>query len=259
MTFSLVLAAVPFLILLLSVAGLFLAPQFEAPQSEVMIWLWRLVPVENPETREALRDVLADVVERSGSIGLFSGLAFVWFSTRLFGALRTVLEEVFDLREGPGVVKGKLTDVGLVLVSTLLLSLNVALTSYLSGLGQRAARIVEFRPNLLQTVLGIGVAFLTVYLLFLLIFKFVSLGRIRWRTASHAALFAAFSFELLKLGFGWWVSNYADYSAVFFALSTVVVLVIAVYYGSVLFVLGGEIAQVAQLRRTLRRQRERFE
>jgi membrane protein len=95
--------------------------------------------------------------------------------------------------------------------------------------------------------------------MFLFIYKFASLNRISWRTASLAALVAAIGFELLKAGFGWWVVSYADYSSFFFAFATLVVIVLSVYYGSALFVLGGEVAQVAELRRTLRRQRELFE
>lgn len=259
MTFSVLVTVVPFLILLLSVAGFFLEPQFDLPRSEVLEWFWRLLPVTSPEVREALEGSIQQIADSAGSIGVASGVAFVWFSTRLFGALRTVLEEVFDLRGGPGVVKGKVMDVGMVLVSTVLLCLNIAISSFLTGLGQEGIRALGFEPGALQTALGFVAAFLFVYLMFLLIFKFVALNRIRWRTASLAAFVAALGFELVKIGFGWWITNFADYSAVFFAFSTFIVVVIAIYYGSVLFVLGGEVAQVAELRRTLRRQREMFE
>lgn len=259
MTFSILVTVIPFLILLLSVAGLLLQPQFDLPRSEVLEWFWRLLPVTSPQVREALQENIQQIADSAGSIGLVSGVAFVWFSTRLFGALRTVLEEVFDLRGGPGVVKGKVMDVGMVLVSTVLLCLNIAISSFLTGLGQEGLRALGFEPGGFETALGFVAAFVFVYLMFLLIFKFVALNRIGWRTAALAAFVAAVGFELVKAGFGWWVSNYADYSAVFFAFSTFVVVVIAIYYGSVLFVLGGEVAQVDQLRRTLREQREMFE
>ena len=259
MTFSVLVAAIPFLLLALTAAGLFLAPQFEAPQSQVLDWFWTLLPVSGAGVRAELETVVQEVADQAGSIGLAGGLAFVWLSTRAFGALRTVLAEVFDLDDPPSVVRGKVMDVGMVLVSTVLLSLNVALTSMVSALGSEGIRAIGFRPGMMERVLGFYVAFLFIYLMFLFIYKFVSLNRIRWRTAALAALLASVGFELVKVGFGWWVSNYADYSAFFFAFGTLVVLVISVYYGSILFVLGGEVAQVAQLRRTLRAQREMFE
>lgn len=259
MTFGVLVAAIPFLLLLFTVAGLFLAPQFEAPQSEVLEWVWRLLPVAGGGVQAELQDLLMEVADRAGSIGVLSGLAFVWLSTRLFGALRAVLGEVFDLRDRPNVVKGKLMDVGMVLLSTVLLCLNIVLTSFLRGLGSEGLEAVGLTPGLFDWALGLMAAFVFIYLMFLFIYKFASLNRISWRTASLAALVAAVGFELLKAGFGWWVASYADYSSFFFAFATMVVLVLSVYYGSALFVLGGEVAQVAELRRTLKSQRELFE
>ncbi|HKK27609.1 MAG TPA: YihY/virulence factor BrkB family protein [Gemmatimonadota bacterium] len=259
MTFSVVLAALPFLLLLLSVAGLVLAPHFDEPQSAVLHRLWQILPVSSAAVQGYIEERLQEITASAGSIGLVSAAAFVWFSTRLFGSLRTVLSEVFDLRESVGVVHGKWLDVQMVLVSTALLTVNFALSSVLSDLGQSLLRRVGLETDPMARLLGLATAFLFLYVMFLLIYKFVTLGRIRWRTAAMAALFASVSFELLKVGFGWYVGSFGDYSSIFFAFSLLVVLVLAIYYGSILFVLGGEVAQVYELRRTHREQREMFE
>jgi len=259
MTFSVVLAALPFLLLLLSVAGLVLAPHFAEPQGRVLNRLWQILPVSSGAVQGYIEERLQEITASAGSIGLVSAVAFVWFSTRLFGSLRTVLSEVFDLRETAGVIRGKWLDVQMVLVSTALLTANFALSSVLGGLGQDLLRRVGLETDPVGRFLGLATAFLFLYAMFLLIYKFVTLGRIRWRTAGLAALFASVSFELLKVGFGWYVGRFGDYSSIFFAFSLLVVLVLAIYYGSILFVLGGEVAQVYELRRTHRQQREMFE
>ncbi len=259
MTFGILVAAVPFLLLLLSVAGLVLSAQFEAPRSEVLVWFWEVLPAAGPAVRAELEANIEQIADQAGSVGLLSGIAFVWFSTRVFGALRTVLGEVFDLRERLSVVRGKLMDVGLVLVSTVLLCLNVVISSGVTGLGEEGLLALGLETSFLQRLVGFLAAFLFIYLMFLLIYKFVSLNRVRWRTAALAALVASVGFEGLKAGFGWWVANYAAYSSFFFAFATLVIVVLSIYYGSVLFVLGGEVAQVAELQRTLRRQRELFD
>ena len=265
LTFSLTLAAVPFLILLLSAAGLLLAPEVAGtpglgtPQEEVLRWLWELVPVTDPAVREYIGARVEDLVQISGSVGLVSGLLFVWFSTRLFGALRTVLGEVFDLRGDRGIVKGKMADVGMVLVGTVLLVANIVLTSLISGAGHRVFGALGIRVGAVDAVLGLGTAFLFLFLMYLMIYKFVPARRLPWRTAGLAALLAAVSFELLKFGFSWYLTNFADYQSVFFAFATVVVLVISLYYTSTLFVLSGEIAQLVEERRIMARQREVFD
>jgi len=262
-TFNTLLAAIPFLLLIVSIAGLLAAPEFrdiQAPETEeVLRWLWEIVPVDSPTVRGQIGDQLADVVDSASSIGIVSGLVFVWFSTRLFGALRTALSEVFDVRDGRGILKGKLDDIRLVLISTVLFTVNIAISSTVLGLGVRGLSSFGFQAGAAQVIVGWTVAFAFIFLMYLLIYKFVPATRPRWVTAVVAALFAALGFELLKAAFGWYLANFADYSVVFFAFATLIVVVIAAYYSSVLFVLGGEVGQEFQLRRAMRMQRETFD
>lgn len=264
LTFGALLAAIPFLLLLIFVASLVLGPYFGpgVAEDEVLQALWRIVPISHPEVIETARAYISQIIASAGSIGLIGGILFVWFSTRLFGALRTALNQVFDLKDTRGIVRGKIDDMQMVVVSTLLLSVNIAVTSTMGVLGDRGIEVLEqlgLRAGSPQRSLAFLTAFLFVFLMFLLIYKYVPARRLPWRTAVIASLFAATTFELLKMGFTWWVANYANYSAVFFAFATLVVLIIATYYASILFVLGGEVAQVYEVRRKLRRQREFFD
>lgn len=259
LTFSLLLAAIPFLLLLLATAGFLLAPEFAEPRSEVLARLWELFPVTDPSVRSEVEVWIGDLAERSRSVGLVSGVLFIWFSTRLFGALRTVLGEVFDLRDDRGVLKGKLADVGMVLLSTVLLSVNITLTSLFTNVGGRTLHLVGVRFGGTDAVVGMIAAFLFLFVMFLMIFKFVPARRLPLRTAVLAALLATLGFESMKAGFGWYLASFADYSTVFFASATAIVALIGLYYGSLTFILSGEIAQLAEERRVMRRQREVFE
>ncbi|MEE8596036.1 MAG: YihY/virulence factor BrkB family protein [Gemmatimonadota bacterium] len=264
LTFGVLLAAIPFLLLLIYVASLVLSPYFGpgVAEDEVLEALWRIMPVTSPEVIETARAYISQIIASAGSIGLIGGILFVWFSTRLFGALRTALNQVFDLKDTRGIVRGKIGDMQMVVVSTLLLSVNIAVTSTMKVLGDRGIQFLGqlgLRAGSPQKAFAFLTAFTFVFLMFLLIYKYVPARRLPWRTAIIASLFAATTFELLKMGFSWWVANYANYSAVFFAFATLVVLIISSYYASILFVLGGEVAQVYEVRRKLRRQREFFD
>lgn len=252
------LATIPFILLLVSLPTLLLGKELEPFRDEALNWLWRILPVATPDVRTDFQEQLRAVVDSASSIGLISAVLFAWFSTRLFGALRAALSEVFDVEDTRGVVRGKITDLQLVLLSTTLLSLNIAVTVMLGVRGTEWLATLGVEWSFLQALIAGAVSFLTIYLMFLFIYEFVPAKRLPWRTAATAALFAAVAFELLKFGFSWYLANFAGYSAVFFTFTTLIVLVLATYYASVLFLIGGEVAQAWDLHRLIHRQREIF-
>jgi membrane protein len=74
------------------------------------------------------------------------------------------------------------------------------------------------------------------------------------RTALVSATFTAVVFELMRGVFSWYVVSVANYSSTYGNLANVFVLVLWIYYSAVVFILGGEIAQVHTMRR-VRKQR----
>lgn len=101
------------------------------------------------------------------------------------------------------------------------------------------------------------VAFITIWFMFLLIYRYLPPRRIKWTTAVIAATFTAVLVEALKYGFSWYVTEIAQYSA-WGGIATFVILVIWLYYTAVVFVLGGEVAQVMAMQRIRKRQKERL-
>jgi membrane protein len=95
-----------------------------------------------------------------------------------------------------------------------------------------------------------------IFLMFVLIYRFLPARRIPWRIALVAATFTGIVFELLKSAFAWYVANVASYTSAYGTLATFVIIVFWIYYSAVVFVVGGEVGQVYELHRTRRKQRE---
>ena len=92
-------------------------------------------------------------------------------------------------------------------------------------------------------------AFGSTWAMFALVYWYVAARQISWRTAGVAATVMAVSYELMKWGFGWYVTSVADYGSAYGNLATIIVLFFWIYYVAVGFVLSGEEAQVYSVRR----------
>lgn len=270
-TFSVIVASVPFLLILVALISLTLQQAAAAggvePIEQLRYYLDVLVPFlrlgEQIETDPgAARELIERAMEQGRTIGIISFVAFIWLSTRLFGAIRTVLREIFDLRQSRGVIQGKIFDAEMVIVSSVLLILNIGITIVLNLGKARGIEVLGLSPlqvGFVERIYGSVTAFVFIFLLFLLIYKYVPARRIPWRMAVIAATFTAVLWELLKAGFGLYLTQIADYRSVYGGVATLVIVVVWIYYLSIVFVLGGEVAQVHELRRVRRQQREVLE
>jgi membrane protein len=176
-----------------------------------------------------------------------------------------VLAQIFDIDADRGIIAGKIFDIEITIVSSLLLVAYTALNTYLALATTRGLLVLGqlgLRKDVMGTVeynIGQFVAFLFIALMFFSLYKFLPNRRIRWQTAGIAALFTSLLLELAKRGFAAYVKSFNPGSLYTGTLAALVIVVVWVYYAAMIFILGGEVAQVYELRRVRRLQREAFE
>ena len=130
--FNLLLAAVPFVLLFASALAYLLNQSAEASSAEINEIVYRFLPAGSQGEGSPLGQVLIDIVKSRQAIGIYSVIGFIWFSTRLFGSLRSVLGLIFDIDSDRGIVAGKIFDIQITVVSSLLLVAYTALNAYLA-------------------------------------------------------------------------------------------------------------------------------
>jgi membrane protein len=263
--FNILLAAVPFVLLLVwGLATLLNASSAEA-NDVVVRYLDRLLPshVETPDA--GTHKLISDILTTHQSLGLWSAIGFVWFSTRLFGSLRTVLASVFDIESERGIIQGKLFDIKITVLSTILITAYTLISTYVLVATKSSVEVLEelgIRSDVMGQARAWGTHLMASSLLALMFFslyKFLPVRRVRTKTAWVAAIFTTLMFEAAKLVFGLYVSSFNPGSLYAGTVAAVVVVVFWVYYAALIFILGGEVGQVFELRRTRKRQREVFQ
>jgi membrane protein len=263
--FNILLAVVPFVLLLVSGLATLLNHSADETFADVTAIIDSLLPPHAETPESPYHKLLIDVIRARGAVGTYSAIGFIWFSTRLFGSLRSVLADVFDIETDRGIIRGKLFDVQITIISTLLLVAYTALSAYLALATTRGIQLVErlgIRADVMsgvEYVLGRLVAFAFVAALFFGLYKFLPNRRIRWQTALLAAVFTSAMFEIAKAVFTAYIAEFNPGSIYTGTLYALVIIVFWVYYAAMIFILGGEVGQVYDLRRVRRLQRETFE
>jgi membrane protein len=257
--FNILVAFVPFCLAVLGIAGTILRRQSSDASERLMSLLLSSLPSMGPEFRALIDSMVNGLLENSGSFLGLGALLLVWFATRLFGTLRTTVCAIFDIPQDRGIIEGKIFDIKMVFTAGTLFAVNVGLTLTASVLTSRALDRFGLTPLSAATqVYAFLVAFISVWVMFLLIYRYLPSRMIHWRTCLVAATFAAIAFELLKQAFGWYVAHVADYTSTYGNVATLVILYLYLYYTSIVFILGGEIAQVVAILRIRKQQKERL-
>ncbi len=262
--FNLLLAAVPFILLFAAGLGYLLNQSADASSLEINSLVDRFLP-PHPSGQSPLAKVLVDIIKSRQAIGIYSIVGFIWFSTRLFGSLRSVLAQIFDIDSDRGIIAGKIFDIQITVVSSLLLVAYTALNAYMALATTKGLFVlgqIGVRKDVMGTVeynFGQFISFVFIALMFFSLYKYLPNRKIRWQTAFIASMFTSILLEVAKRVFGFYVSRFNPGSLYTGTLAALVILVIWLYYAAMIFILGGEVAQVYDLRRVRRLQREAFE
>lgn len=256
-TFNVLVGVVPLILLFVGISGFVLTSRFPDPASELMTFLLSNLPSVGGEVDlvEGVREAVDTLVESRTGFSLAGSLIFIWIATRTVGTVRTALRETFDFSQGRGIVTGKLFDALMVVVGGLLFVVNIGITVMLEtvqGYGVDLLGLEGFGLNLVQQITSQLLAFGSIWTLFLLVYRYLPPRRVPWRTSVIAATFTGVLFEVAKYLFSWYATNVAEWRTVYGGLTGAIILFFWIYYISVVFILGGEVAQVCAMNRTRR-------
>jgi membrane protein len=245
-TFNLLIAVVPLLLIAVGGAGFLLRARFEDPSGSIVAPLVAVLPpgTVDPELIDAVRRIVERVIDERASLSVVGILVLVWISTRLVGTLRSVLRRVFEISGSRPVIRGKLFDAQMVVLGGAFILLNMGVTAVVYWLRDFGVSRLEPRGPLLWLVhqgLGSAVSFVSLWVLLILVYQFVAYGRVQWRVVLIASTITALITEMMKAGFAWYVSEVASFRSTYGSLAALAILFFYLYYLSVAFVLGGEI------------------
>ena len=250
--FNVVIALFPLLVLAIGIAGYVLAGYTDPAQQVLQAVTEALPRMADTDLAELVRAVIRRLLLDRADFTLAGSIFFLWVGTRLAGCLRVALRTIFSIEAKRNPVTGKLFDIVVVVVGVLLLTLNMGVTLAASvaldfgfsflGLGGETVGWAE-------RIAAIAIAFGSIWILVFLAYRFIPAEPIPVRTAIIAASITAVGHETLKFGFSWYATQVANWGSTLGTLATAAVFFFWIYYESLVFILGGEVAHVYTMRR----------
>jgi membrane protein len=240
-----VFSLAPVLIVSVAVAGLVFGT--DAASHSIVQQLGGLMGPEGASViatlieRAALREDAGWLATAVGVVTILIG------ASGAFGELKHALNRIWEV-EAPAsggllrFLKTRIASFSMVLVVGFLLLVSLVISAGLSALDELTGSAGErLQPllSVLNTVIGYGV----VTLLFALIFRVLPDRRVDWRDIWPGAAASALLFVLGKSLIGLYLGNTAV-ASVYGAASSLVVLLVWVYYSTLAMFLGAELTQV---------------
>ena len=84
------------------------------------------------------------------------------------------------------------------------------------------------------------VAFLLMLTVFLLLYKLIPNTKTYWRYIWPGALLAAILFEIARTLFVFYLERFANYQLIYGSIASIIVLLVWIYYSSLIMILGAE-------------------
>jgi len=238
-----VIALAPLVTVMLTVAGLVFGDQASqgfVQQAEGLI---------GKSGAEAIRGIVENANKPStGALQAIIGFIIVLISaSAVFAQLQSSLNRIWNVVQKPGLgilylIKTRLFSMAVVASLGFLLMVSLGVSTVLAALGsyfQALAPQMEFLLHIVNFIVAVGVT----TVLFAAIFKYLPDVVIRWRDVLIGALVTAILFNLGQIGLGVYLGN-SGTAAAYGAAGSFMVLILWLYYSTVILFFGAEWAQV---------------
>jgi membrane protein len=243
LAFYTALSLAPLLVLLLWIGG----SLGEGTQQQMID---QVIGLMGKDAGESIRSLVesADDHPTVGSIaGIFSVLALIMSASGVFAQLQHSMNLIWGVEPKPGrgirkFLRARFLSISFMLVMGFILLVSLVLSA---GLSAAINVLSDALPgaDFLWSIVDFAVAFAVFVLLFASMFKILPDAKIAWREVWIGAIGTAFFFVIGKILIGLYLGNSTIGSA-YGAAGSFLVLLVWVYYSSLIVFFGAELTQV---------------
>jgi membrane protein len=208
--------------------------------------LMEYVTTTLPASQQLIEQNLERVVELRGPVGIAGIIGLLWSATGFFNTLAHNINRAWLEADERGFFERRLVALGIVgsLAGLLVLSLvSTTVLDFLPELGAALGISTSIYEGSLWRIISNLLPWLTKFLLFLALYRWVPKTHVSWRAAIWGAAVAAFAWEVVTGAFSWYLSSgLARYRLVYGSLGTTVALMFWTYLSSWITLFGAHLS-----------------
>ena len=244
--FNSFLCFIPLVLIIFYVLGLYFDSESAIRTIDGYLDSLQMFPYERDYLRTRVLGLVREFVTASPLAGLIGLVGLAWASQALFAALRTVLNNIFNIRDTKSIVVSKLKDLALLSIVGFALVIITILSYGMTVVKGIAQGILGGEPVhwLIEgSALHISSAVLS-FLLFCVVFWLVPDKRLPLRAIALSSAIAAVLWAVAKAVFSYYVANLWSIGKVYGPYAIIVATAVWVYYSSVTLLLAAEIGEM---------------
>lgn len=200
-----------------------------------------------PMGTEQLEMNLRALSQESGALSGLGLLGLAWAGSQVFVTLQQVMSVALGAERRPGYILGRLSGLAMVIVTGALFVFSLGISSLLTAVRGFQLEIWGVGAGDVEPVwniLGVLIPVLISTLAFTIVYRLLPLRKIGERGPMIGGVTAGLLFEAAKYVFSWYVTSIASFGHIYGSLGGVVMLLLWIYYVSVITVLGAEVVSV---------------
>lgn len=192
---------------------------------------------------QLINENLDQVLDTRGTVGVIGLLTLLWSASGFFTSLAYNINLAWSDASRRNFLEKRLVGLGMIagLSGLLILSLGLDwITNLVPFLNTNSASSLPFGLWRLFSNLA---SWLTIFLLFLALYRWVPTAQVHWRATFWGALITSIAWKVTTTGFNWYVSSgLVRYSLVYGSLGAIVALLFLIFIVSMITLFGAHLS-----------------
>lgn len=255
-SFSLFLGIIPFILLIFSLLGNILDQVIIEEQITNLLDKAIPYPAYASYVERIIISRLPQVIELKTSAFWFGVIGLTFTSTWIFSSVRTILNQIFDVKVERGFLYGLLRDIMMVLLLLILVSFATFIIPAVNII-YKLTNNTEFIQKLNISSVWNSIVYVSslalMFGLFFALYYLIPYEKLGKKVAAMSAFWTTLLWEVARIIFGYYVNNILTTNPFYGAFVLIIAVLFWVYYSACLFIIGAEIGELYRERLALKK------